>query len=178
MARIPLEQKYPGRRMSFYIVDDVLSDKTQVPPLYLQYNPENMKQDFVKKINRYYTFTAVIEEHWGEELDTITCKGSTGAFILDSDGQARFRGLEGLSTYFRSYSRPYFKFQELVDLYRNNGAVYDLKGMVVRMGYVVMQFDEGVYRGYFENFNVYEAADKPFRFTFDFIFKVENTKIG
>ena len=179
MPRIPLKQKYPGRRMNFYIVDDIISDKPLVPPLYLQYNPENIKQDFVKKINRYVTFTAIVEEHWGEELDTITCRGSTGAFILDSEGQGRFKNLEGLSTYFRSYSRPYFKFQELIDLYRNNGSVYNNDtGMVVRMGNIVLQYDEGIYSGYFENLNVNESGNSPFRFTFDFIFKVEKTDIG
>ena len=114
-------------------------------------------------------YKSYVEEYWGEELDEISCNGSTGGFILED------LGLNNLS---KTQTKPYFKFQDLLDVYRNNGDTYDESGRVVKKGNIMLSFDIGSYYGYFDNFNYSEAGDVPFRFVFDFIFKVERSYLG
>ena len=44
-------------------------------------NPTSMTSNLAKMVNRTPTMTGWIEDHWGEELDTITFTGSSAAFI-------------------------------------------------------------------------------------------------
>jgi len=47
----------------------------------LMINPASLSSNLSKIINRTQTMTAFVEEHWGEELDTITFQGMTAAFV-------------------------------------------------------------------------------------------------
>lgn len=169
MPEIPIKPKFVARRLAFNIIEDIYNPTVVLPPLYMHINPNNMKQSFQKKINRYQTFAAQVEEHYGDELDTISCSASTGGFILEDFG---------LTTMDRSMTKPYFKFQDVLDVYRNNGAIYDKLGQIIKKGVVVMFFDPGTYYGYFESFNFAEDATTPYRFTFEFTFKVEKSYTG
>lgn len=51
--------------------------------LVLFINPTAKSENLAKIINRTQTMTGWVEEHWGEELDTITLNGSTAAFIWE-----------------------------------------------------------------------------------------------
>lgn len=166
---LPLKPKFQARRLAFNIVEDFISPTVILPPLYMHINPSTFSMSFQKKINRTQTFDAFLEEYWGEELDTITSSGSTGGFILPDTG---------LTNVHKTETEPYFKFQDLIDLYRNNGNVYDEVGRVVRKGHIVLSFDKGTYFGYFESFNYTEDADIPYRFVFDFTYKVEKSYMG
>ena len=44
-------------------------------------NPATMNANLAKIVGRSQTMTGWVEEHWGEELDTVTFSGSTAAFI-------------------------------------------------------------------------------------------------
>ena len=169
MPSIPVAPKFIGRRVAFNIIEDALNPTAYLPPLYMQYNPNTMNFNYQKIITRYQTFTAHVEEHWGEELDNLTGGGSTGGFILEDFG---------LTTQYRTNTLPYFKFQDLLDVYRNNGNIYDSDGRIVRKGSILLSYDEGTYFGYFDNFNYTEDANNPFRFTFDFSFKIQNDYVG
>lgn len=169
MPEVPIRPKFVARRVAFNIVEDIFNPTILLPPLYMQINPTNFQQSFSKKIHRYQTFAAQIEEHYGDELDTITCSASTGGFILEDFG---------ITTVNRSLTKPYFKFQDVLDVYRNNGAIYDSLGQIIKRGRVVLYFDPGTYFGYFDSFSYQEDASTPFRFTFDFSFKVEKSYTG
>lgn len=169
MPNIPIKPKFAARRVAFNIIEDRFNPTSLFPTLYMHINPTSMGTGYQKKIHRYQTFTAQVEEHYGDELDTISCSGSTGGFILEEFG---------LTTAERSYSKPYFKFQDVLDVYRNNGAIYDATGQIIKKGQVVMYYDPGTYYGFFEIFNYAEDALSPFRFTFDFVFKVEKSYTG
>lgn len=166
MPRIPLEPKYIARRMMLNIVDDFVNPTIVVPPLYMQINPQNMQIAYAKKINRTQTFAAFVEEYWGDDLDTITCSNTTGGFLSEEVGLTNIRKTE---------TAAYSKFKEILDLYRNNGSVYDSMGRVVKRGAVVLYYHPSIYQGYFESFDYTESADMPFRFTFNFVFKVERS---
>lgn len=169
MPEVPIKPKFVARRLAFNIIEDIWNPTLILPPLYMQVNPSNFSQSFQKKINRYQTFAAQIEEHYGDELDSISCSASTGGFILEDFG---------LTTMDRTFTKAYFKFQDVIDVYRNNGAIYDSLGQVIKKGYIVLYLDPGTYYGYFESFNYTEDASMPFRFTFDFSFKVEKSYTG
>ena len=47
----------------------------------LMINPQSLTSNFSKIINRTQTMTAFVEDHWGEELDTISFQGYTAAFV-------------------------------------------------------------------------------------------------
>jgi len=153
------------RYMQFTIVDDFLNPTATLPALTMDINPSTMTQTFTKKINRYPTFTAFVEEFWGEELDNVACSGSTGGFMLFEQGG-------GLTSFYRNRTQAYLKFKQLLDLYRNNGNIYDNTGAVIKKGSIILDFDTNKYSGFFENFSYNEDANSPFRFTFDFSFNV------
>lgn len=169
MSRIPLEPQFEARRVYFNIVEDFFNPVETLPPLYMQHNPNTWAQSFKKKIHRYQTISAHVEEHWGDDLDTITANATTGGFYLEE---------EGLTTVRRNLTKPFFKFQDILDIYKNNGNIYDDRGRVVKKGNILLSYDEGTYLGHFESFNYVEDATAPFTFNFDFTFKVEKSFVG
>jgi len=168
-TRIPVAPKFETRRLAINIIEDSYEPTVLLPPLYFHINPQNFDIAYAKKIHRYQTFTAYVEEYWGDELDTITCSGSTGAFISKD---------LGLDTINRSRTDPYYKFQDILDAYRNNGNIYNDEGRILRKGKIVMFFDPGTYFGYFQDFSYTEDASSPFKFNFNFTFKVQKSYTG
>ena len=169
MPNIPTKPKYETRQVAINIIEDYYNPTVMLPALYFHINPQEFKMDYRKIIHRYKTFTAHVEEYWGDELDTISCDGSTGGFLTEDFG------LDAIN---RKTSKPFFKFQDILDVYRNNGNIYNSSGQVIRKGSVVIFFDPGTYYGYFENFSYIETADNPFRFIFNFTFKVQRSYNG
>jgi len=170
-----LTPNFSARRVYFTIISDVLDPNTVVPPLYMHVNPSTLNQTFQKKIHRYTTNAAYVEEHWGEELDHISANGSTGGFFHSGD-TLKENVYVGKQNVTNTYA--YFKFQDLLDLYRNNANTYDSKGRVIKKGLILMSYDVGTYFGEFENFSYTEIAESPWKFSFNFVFKVEKTFIG
>ena len=169
MARIPIEPKFQSRRVAINVIEDNLNPQVILPPLYLQVNPQNMKQSFKKKTNRIQTLAGFVEQYWGEELDNLSVSSSTGGFVHPNIGY---------TTHERSRTTQFFKFQDVLDIYRNNGNTYDEQGRVVKKGNIVIFFDPGTYLGYFESFDWSEDASSPYKFLFNFSFKVEKSYTG
>ena len=155
--------------MSFNVVDDYTQPTLFLPALFLQVNPESMTIKYAKKVSRAITIDADVEFHWTDELDTISCSGSTGAFVHEDIG---------LTNLHKTETKAYLNFKDLIDLYRNNGCVYSDTGRLIQKGYVILNYDESVYLGIFESFTYSEDASTPFRNRYDFIFKVEQTIIN
>lgn len=169
MARIPIEPRFQSRRLAINVVERDFDPTVILPPLYLQVNPQNMKQTFKKKTERIQTIGGFVEQYWGEDLDTITVSSSTGGFVHPN---------LGYTTHKRTETTPFFKFQDVLDIYRNNGNTYDETGKVVGKNSIVIFFDPGTYLGYFESFDWSEDAGSPFKFLFNFTFRVEKSYTG
>ena len=131
----------------------------------------------VQKTERIQTKGGWVEQHWGEEMDEISAAQSTGAFmnpVLGLTGEALLR----------RDSIGYDKFLDLVELYRNNGSVYDLSGKILFQGRIIINYASHLkskrFEGYFLNLSVNEIAEKPFAFELSWSFKVEKgeTSIG
>lgn len=136
------------------------------PFMVLHVNMNSLEESYTKLINRMVTRGGFVEQHWGEELDSLSCSGSTGAFVSVRSG---------LSVLNRKASIAYRKHLELVALYRNGGGVYDQRGNLVLYGGVNLHFDSNVYTGYFENLTVNESSDNAFTFNVDLSFKVQTS---
>jgi len=142
---------------------DGIPDKYKVPDLIMKINPSNLSSNYSQLINRKRTLGGFIEEHWGEQLDSISASGKTGQFVNKL----------GLTNFTRRDTAAYNDFQNLIAIYRNNGVLYDsFTNRIIAQGSVVMNYDSNIYKGYFENFTITESADKPFELNYDFSFKV------
>ena len=138
----------------------------KIPMLLLTVNPGTFDMSFSKIINRGITRGGYFEEHWGDSLDTISASGSSAAFILPE---------VGLSVKFRRETESYRNFMDLIDVYRDNGMIYDDDGVVQTVGKLRLFFDLGIYAGHFESFTHNEEAERPYRFEYNFVFKVDRT---
>jgi hypothetical protein len=126
-------------------------------------NPKNLNSSYTQLINRKRTHGGFIEEHWGEQLDTLSAAGTT----------RQFYGASGLTNLNRRDSSGFMEFDKLTTYYRNNGSVYDDKsGQIIAQGTVVMNYDSAIFNGYFERLNIIESATKPYCLDYDFSFKV------
>lgn len=142
--------------------------------LRLGINPTTVNVNFAKIINRTQTMTSWLEEHWGEELDTITFQGFTAAFVYKDVANFSGRG-GGLSVENRKKTTSYKEFTNIIDIFKTNGCTYDSMGFVAERLYILITYDYSSYMGYFESIDVIEEANNPFRFNYTITFKAERT---
>jgi hypothetical protein len=135
--------------------------------LILMVNPNAVSVNMSKIINRTQTMVGWLEEHWGEEMDTITFQGSSAAFLLDPEGLATAET--------RKQTPSYIEMKRLISLMNANGAVFDDWGLVKDRVYIQVSYDYASYRGYIESFDITEAAESPYRFVYTITFKAEKT---
>lgn len=153
----------------FLNLQDENNNDVKVPPLFLKINPDTFSMNSKNIITVHKTRGAIVQEHWGSELDTINCAGSTGMFIFPT---------EGPTVKNRWYTKSHKNFEDLNDLYKNNASTYDSNGMVINRGTVRLSFDLGLFDGYFESFTFKEIGNIPFRYEYSFVYKSEKTLIS
>ena len=187
-----------------------VSDAVSSPELYLitgirfSPNPSNLSINSAKLINRYNTMTRWVEEHWGDEVDSIMFSGSTFSFLgygLEGNGNV------GLTVRDRGLTRPYSMVKEMVRFFKTNGMIYQdnknfdgmgvsgsatqrflekdfnyefkedhpLTGVPKERLYVNLYFDYVSFLGHFESFDIIEDSTNPYRFTYNCVFKAERT---
>ena len=150
-----------------------VTEPNSLNPLYdvvlaLNQNPGSVEEKYSKSKTTASTYGGFIEWHWPDDLDTISCTASTGAFINKDSGLTHGK---------RKDSIAYERYLDLFELFKSNGMVYDGYGKPAIRGRVMMIFDRGVYYGHFSSFNVDESAEKPFTFELSWEFKVERSVI-
>jgi hypothetical protein len=176
--------------------------------LVLMINPTSVSVNLAKIVNRTQTMTTWVEDHWGEELDTITFQGSSAGFIWEGPlpyvstpqggpqttsqvqevfnqynniadlGSTEPHGVgdnNGLTVKRRRDTVAYNEFRQFMQLANANSATYDLRGMVSDRLFIQLSYDYACYRGYFESFDLTEAAETPFKFVYTITFKSEKT---
>lgn len=134
--------------------------------LVLHVNPQNLSESHNKKVERFQTRGGFVEQHWGDDLSDLSADGVTGAFM---------NIYTGLSSLMRQKTIAWDRFQDLKDLYRHNGSVFDPLGNVVLQGKIMVMYDRGTYFGHFKTFEVEETDESPFMFRLNWTFKVEET---
>jgi hypothetical protein len=176
-----------------------LGDCSVVSAIALTPSPETLTINSAKIINRYNTMSRWVEEHWGDDIDTITFSGGTFALFQLYDPN-RTPG-EGLTEVHRRQTEPYKMLKEVANIFRSNGLLYHdnktydssalteeflndpsnayfvnnhpRKGLPKERLYVKMYFDYITCLGYLESFDVIEDSSTPFRLKYSLAFKAE-----
>jgi hypothetical protein len=154
--------------------------------LALHTNPSSFSEKFAKSKNVVMTYGGFIEFVWPDELDSISASHSTGAFIgpfvgltSGSEGRGARNDRSGLATKAAEHGRQgtiaWERQEDLLEVFRHNGNIFNGRGQPAVRGRIMCIYDRGVYMGHFMTFSVKETDDKPFAFTLDWEFKVEET---
>jgi hypothetical protein len=167
----------------------VLLDKMQrTPPLRLLVNPISFKVSSEKIVtDGSWTRNGPIVEHWGEQLDKIEANGKVAAFLaIDANSpDINFEGGPGLTRVARQYSASYQNFLALYLLYRSNGHLFtagldnaDTQGFFSRLsliGSIYIYYDNTLYIGSFDSFNITENDTAPYSLEYNFAFTARAT---
>jgi hypothetical protein len=137
--------------------------------LYLHINPTSLSLNYSKVVERIQTRGGWHEQHFGDQLVDVSAEIVSGAFInVDT----------GLAVQNRRETIAYEKFHHLLDLFHNNGLIYDTQGNVQYRGRIRMIFEGGIYDGSFRSFNVSESSSQPFMLSGDFAFRAEEEVVN
>jgi hypothetical protein len=152
-------------------------------PLYpivlaLHTNPRSVEEKYTKGKSIVPTYGGFVEFVWPDEFDSVSCDHSTGAFIAPSQGLTAGGDRPNQSNGFvggRKGTIAWERQQDLLELFHNNGMVYDGFGEPVIRGRVMMMYDRGVFIGHFTTFQVDEDDSHAFSFELSWEFHVEQT---
>lgn len=143
----------------------------------LHVNPSSMQFQYQRVVERIQTKGGWVEQHWGEAPMTINFDMATGGFMRLYTGLSNITGPTSAGGYDAGGTRrdtiAYDKYLDMLALFHNNGAVYDNAGKVAFTGCIRILYDGQQFDGWFSNFNVTEAADKPYQFTMTASFQVK-----
>lgn len=162
-----------SRKEGFPVLFQVISPDGVTPlipeAIFLHVNPRNMSLSYAKQIERMQTRGGWVEQHWGDQLATMTLSMVSGGFVnVDA----------GYTTAQRRETVGYDILQNIVNIFHGNGSVYDDRGQVIFRGFVRLTYSGGVYDGHFTTLSLTEGAEAPFMFTADLSFTVERESLS
>lgn len=152
----------------------------------LHVNPSSMKWSYTNHIERTQTLGGWVEAHWGQAPTEVNFEASSGGFVRLYSGLSNITGPTPSSDVItpknmlpasvggtRRDTIAYDKYLDLLALFYFNGAIYDENGNIALQGQIRITYDGGSWWGWFTDFDVTEAADKPYQFTLTTNFIVE-----
>ena len=161
------------------------------PPLRLLVNPASFKISSERVVSDgNFTREGPIIEHWGEQQDKMSFSGKIAAFFAidsqPSSDQNNLGGGPGLTRVARQYSASYQNFLSLYLLYRSNGGLFvntfndttiknNLLARLSLVGSIYIYYDNILYIGSFDSFNVTEADTTPYSLEYNIEFTVRAT---
>jgi hypothetical protein len=169
-------EKKRGRPMLFQITDPTNRPIFEYL-LAMHVNPHDFGESFTKSKTTVMTVGGYVEWLWPDELDSISASASTGGFIGPDTGLVSgwdgSRGKNAVSgTTGRHGTIAWERQEDLLDLFHNNGVIFNGQGAPVLHGNVMCIYDRGIYTGYFTTFSVDESDEKAFSFEVSWEFKV------
>ncbi len=165
-----------GRPMLFQVTDPLTNTNLYPTLLALHVNPENFNESMRKSKSVAMTRGGFVEWVWPDDLDTISASGTTGAFIGPQTGLTAGSdiNINGVNSG-RKRTIAYERQEDLLDLFRMNGAIFNSRGQPVLRGQIMCIYDRGIFTGHFSSFKVAENDESAFSFKLDWEFTVENT---
>lgn len=181
-----------AQRNMIRALQESVKQMAMTPPLKLLINPESFKVSNEKIIsdgNWGRNGAGAGIEHWGNAQDKISASGKIAGFyaLLNAKGP-NGEGLgPGLTRAARNFSTAYANFLSMYLLYRNNGGIWiedfaDAKtGQTTKpnnlalVGSVYLYYDNTMYVGSFDSFEVTEDDTSPFTLSYSFDFTVRET---
>jgi hypothetical protein len=142
---------------------------TQLYPylLALHTNPNSVEEKMTKGKTVVPTYGGFVEFVWPDDFDSISCSHSTGAFINSNDSGG------GLTATRRKETIAWERQEDLLELFHNNGMVFDGSGRPAIRGRIMMIYDRGIFIGHFTSFSINEDDSHAFSFELSWEFKVE-----
>lgn len=143
-----------------------------MPPLLLLINPSEFSRNYEQSVDSSpKTRLGHIVHVWLERPMKISGSGvSAGQYVIDVSGAG------GLNTQNRVYSLSYQNLMSLAMIYRNNGVILagseSQRGVPILSCSVYIYYDNHVYIGSFNDFQLDDAAGKPFNMAYTFSFDV------
>jgi len=192
MARLPItanptldrSEGYRGRRGSRAFLFGVTSFSRPSELLYpvmlaLHVNPDTIEEKLNKGKSTVMTYGGFVEFVWADELTTLSCSASTGAFLSPEGGLAAAvdsptGNSSGRFSSGRRKSMAWERQEDLVELFRSNGHAFNSVGQPILRAKVSCLYDRGLYLGVFRSFEQQESADNPFVFQLSWEFVVES----
>jgi hypothetical protein len=187
----PLTQAYMQQQQAQ--IKDLTSRITTMqntPPLRLLVNPRSFKNSLEKiTADGNWGRSGPIIEHWGEAQDKIEGAGKIAAFYaIDTNPPGVNNGGSasagpGLSRMTRNYSTSYQNLLSLYLLYRSNAGIFTQDYInpttptntyvnLATLGSIYIYYDNILYVGSFDNFNITESDEAPFSLEYTFAFTV------
>jgi hypothetical protein len=163
-----------GHPMLFQVLDPATGESLYQVLLALHVNPSTLETKMAKSKTVTMTYGGYVEFQWPDELDSLSAQASTGAFISPGAGLAAgFDSSTGLPS--GSHQTQAWERQEdLLELFRSNGSVYNNVGQPLIRGKVLCMFDRGVFVGLFTTFEVNQDDTHSFSFELSWEFKIES----
>jgi len=154
------------------------------PPLVMLINPSSFDRTYENAVDYgNKTRHGNVVQAWIERPMRISCSGVTaGQYVVD------YEGAGGLTSANRVHSISYGNLLSLVNIYRNNGIIYSGAETGAEIGIPIVPFtifiyyDNHVYLGSFDDFDVEDSDEKPFQMSYAFTFTTRydqhlNTKL-
>lgn len=169
------DDEYNGMGRKPVVIDILGTDwQTSILPddakFVFHVNPSNMDINYTKTVSRIQTMGGYVEQVWGTDTTEISMSMQTGAFMRMNSGLSAMTNPDWGGT--RRDSIAYDKYQDLLALFHNNGAVYGENGQIIRHGIISLYFDQVTYLGWFTTFAVTESAENPYKFDLTASFSV------
>lgn len=167
-----------GRPVLFQVMEPNSLNPLYSTFLALHINPNSIEEKMTKSKNVVMTYGGWVEFVWPDELTTISCEASTGAFFSPESGltagnERRARGGSGKSPGRRG-TIAWERREDFLDLFRANGCVFNAVGQPVIRGRIMMIYDRGIFLGHFTSFEETEDDSHPYTFDLSWEFHVES----
>jgi hypothetical protein len=152
--------------------------------LAMHVNPQSLDESMTKNKNVVMTVGGFVEFQWPDDLDTLSAQATTGAFIGPNAGLTSGSDAKGaiaggsqtrLGVVGRQGTMAWERQEDLIDLFHNNGMIYNGQGQPVLRGRIMLIYDRGVFIGSFTSLEVREDDTRAFSFDVSFEYKVEAT---
>ena len=112
-----------------------LPDGTVIQAIKMAPNPDNLVISSAKIINKYNTMTRWVEEHWGDDMDSVSFSGSTFSFMSYGPDSS------GLTVASRRDTNSYQMLKNLVKFYRMNGCIYQDSNTYMPQNALIPNYD-------------------------------------
>ena len=169
-----------GRPMLFQVVEPGSLNPLYSTFLALHMNPSSIEEKMQKSSSTAQTRGGWIEWNWPDELGSILCESTTGAFFspesgLTSGNERRAISPSGQSgtSAGRKGTIAWERREDFLELFRSNGNVFDSEGRIAIRGRLMCIYDRGVFIGHFSTFEETEDDSHPYSFQLVWEFKIE-----
>jgi len=154
-----------------------LENMRKTPPLRMLVNPASFSVKGEKIVSDgNWARNGPVIEHWGDAQDKISASGKIAGFYAMDRQNAREPGLNRTAKFF---TKSFQNFLSLFLIYKNNGGLYlnESEGQYIRrnlsvVGSVYIYYDNTLYLGSFDNFNITEDATSPHTLEYSYDFTV------